>query len=86
MSEKFALHPKFYYIVLLLAVDCFSVLAWLPAIFQKNSLSIVGTMWLVLSLLTTVLIGILIFGEKLSLIEIAGIILAIISVILLSIA
>lgn len=84
MSKKFALNPKFTYVICILAVYAFGVLAWLPAILQKNQLSIVGTMWSVLSLLTTILIGIIIFNEKLSATGIAGIIFAFIAVILLS--
>jgi multidrug transporter EmrE-like cation transporter len=61
------------------------VLAWLPAILQKNSLSIVGTIWSVLSLCITILMGILIFGEKISAIGIIGIIAAVIAIILLSV-
>ena len=85
LSKKFALSPRFLDVILVLIVYSFGVLAWLPAILQKNSLSIVGTMWSVLSLLTTILIGILIFKEKLSMVGIAGMIMAIIAIILLSI-
>jgi len=85
-SKKFALNPRVMYVLLILAAYCVGTLAWLPAILQKNSLSIVGTMWSVLSLFATVLIGVLIFGEKLSLIGIVGIVMAVISIILLSIA
>jgi multidrug transporter EmrE-like cation transporter len=85
LSKKFALNPKFLYVIIILIIYSFGVLAWLPAILQKNQLSIVGVMWSVLSLLTTVLIGVLIFREKLNIIGIAGIILAIIAIILLSI-
>jgi len=86
LSKKFALNPKFLYIILILIIYSFGVLAWLPAILQRNSLSIVGTMWSVLSLLTTILIGVLIFGEKLSLLGIAGIIMAVLAIVLLSIS
>ena len=86
MSKKFALSPRFMYVALILAAYILGTLAWLPAILQKNSLSIVGTMWSVLSLLATVSIGILIFKEKLSMIGIVGIIIAIIAVVLLSIS
>lgn len=86
LSKKFALSPKFLYVIFILIVYSLGVLAWLPAILQKNSLSIVGTMWSVLSLLTTVLIGVLVFREKLSMIGIAGIIMAMIAIIFLSIS
>ncbi len=86
LSKKFSLSPKFLYVILILIIYSLGVLAWLPAILQKNQLSIVGTMWSVLSLFTTILIGILIFGEKLNIIGIVGIIFAIISIVLLSIS
>lgn len=85
LSKKFALGPRTTYVIFILIAYSLGVLAWLPAILQKNSLSIVGTLWSVISLLTTVLIGILIFGEKLSLIGIVGITIAIIAIVLLSI-
>lgn len=84
LSKKFALAPSFYYVIIILVVYSFGVLAWLPAILQKNQLSIVGTIWSVLSLLTTVMIGILIFGEKLNAIGVVGIIFAVVAVVLLS--
>ena len=86
LSKKFALGPKFIYVILILIAYSFGTLAWLPAILQKNSLTIVGTIWSVLTLATTVLIGVLIFGEKLSVIGVIGVIAALIAVILLSIA
>jgi len=85
-SKKFALDPKICYVVLILAAYCIGTLFWLPAILQKNQLSIVGTMWSVLSLLVTVSIGLLIFKESLSLIGIIGVLLAFVSIILLSLA
>ncbi len=72
--------------MLILIIYSLGVLAWLPAILQKNSLAITGTMWSVLGLLTTILIGVLIFGEKLSLVGIVGIIFAVIAIVLLSIS
>lgn len=85
LSKKFALNPKVSFLVLIMLTYGLSELTWLPAIVQKNSLSITGTIWSVLSLCITVLIGILVFGEKLTKIGIAGIITALISIILLSI-
>lgn len=84
LSKKFSLNPKTSYVILILVVYSIGVLFWLPAILQKNQLSIVGTMWSVMSLLLTILIGVLIFNEKLSLIGILGIIFAFISIILLA--
>jgi multidrug transporter EmrE-like cation transporter len=85
LSKKFALGPKLFWVVLILCAYILGTLAWLPAILQKNSLSIVGTIWSVLSLLATVSIGVLVFGEKLSTLGIIGIITAFAAIVLLSI-
>lgn len=84
LSKKFALNPKIIFVILIVIVDALSILAWLPAILQKNQLSIVGTLWSVLSLLTTILIGVIIFSEELNPTSIVGIIFAFIAIILLS--
>jgi multidrug transporter EmrE-like cation transporter len=86
LSKKFALHPSMEYVLIIIIVYSLGTLAWLPAILQKNQLSIVGAIWSVLSLLATVFIGVLIFNEHLSLVGIVGIAFAIIAVTLLSLA
>ncbi len=58
LSKKFALSPKITLVFLIILVYSLGTLAWLPAILQKNQLSIVGTIWSVMSLLATVLIGV----------------------------
>lgn len=42
------------------------VLAWLPALLHKNDLARMGTLWYLLSTPSTILIGVLLFKEKLS--------------------
>jgi len=86
LSKKFALNPKWFYVVGVVMAYSIGTLLWLPAILQKNHLSIVGAMWSILSLITTVFIGILIFGEKLNTLGIIGIILGFSSIIILSLA
>jgi multidrug transporter EmrE-like cation transporter len=86
LSKKFALNPKWFYVVGVVMAYSIGTLFWLPAILQKNHLSVVGAMWSILSLVTTVFIGILIFGEKLNTLGIIGIILGFSSIIILSLA
>jgi multidrug transporter EmrE-like cation transporter len=86
LSKKFALAPSGSYIILIIFIYSLGTLCWLPAILQKNQLSIVGAIWSVLSLLATVLIGTLIFNEHLTTTGIIGVIFAFITVFLLSIA
>jgi multidrug transporter EmrE-like cation transporter len=84
LSKKFAIQPRGMLVFFILLSYSIGVLAWLPAILAKNQLSIVGALWTVIGLLTTVLIGVLIFGEKLNGIGIAGIVVALIAIFLLS--
>jgi len=84
LSKKFALNPNWILVIIILLVYSIGVLFWLPAILQRNSLSIVGTIWSVMSLLATILIGVLIFKEKLSLAGMIGIVFAFAAIILLS--
>ena len=86
LSKKFALAPSWEYVVIIIIIYSLGTLAWLPAILQKKQLSIVGALWSVLSLLATVLIGIIIFHEKLNVLVITGIVFGAIAVALLSIA
>ena len=86
LSKKFAMAPSLYYVVLIVAIYACGTLAWLPAILQKNQLSIIGSIWSVMGLLATVLIGVLIFKEKLNAVGIAGIIFALVAIFLLSLA
>jgi multidrug transporter EmrE-like cation transporter len=65
LSKKFALNPGWSIFGFIILVDIASITAWLPAIFQKNQLSITGVVWSILSLIMTAVIGILVFGERL---------------------
>ncbi|MEI8339197.1 MAG: hypothetical protein WCF94_00860 [bacterium] len=83
-SKKWALSPTSGFAIIVVLTYVLSSVTWLPAIFQKNQLSIVGVMWAVMSLVLTVLIGVIFFGEKLDTLTIVGIVLAVASVAILS--
>jgi len=84
LSKKFALNPKWTFVIGVLISYSIGALLWLPAILQKNNLSIIGAMWSVLSFIITILIGIAIFGEKLNTLGIIGLILGLTSITILS--
>ncbi len=86
LSKKFALNPKATLVIIIVIVYSLGTITWLPAILQKNQLSIVGVLWSVMSLAATVLIGIFIFGEKVNALGVAGIVTAVISIVLLSLS
>jgi multidrug transporter EmrE-like cation transporter len=84
LSKKFALSPSWTLFLLFTLVSIISGSAWLPAIFEKNQLSVTGVIWSIVSLMATVAIGILIFKEKLNLTQSIGLALGFAAVILLS--
>jgi len=84
LSKKFAINPGWALFTLFIIVDLIGAAAWIPAIFERSQLSITGVIWSVVSLIATVLIGILVFGERLNLIQSIGIAAGIVCVVLLS--
>ncbi len=84
LSKEFALRPGWALFGFIILVDVLSVTAWLPAIFQKNQLSITGVIWSLASLMLTVAVGVLLFKEQLTVTKAIGIILGIVAVALLS--
>ena len=60
-----------------------SSILWLPALLHKNQISIMGTAWILITTLTTLVLAIFVFRERISFTQAFGIVLAIISVILL---
>ena len=84
LSKKFSLNPGWTLFVLFLVVDIVSAAAWIPAIFEKNQLSVTGVIWSIVSLIATVAIGLLVFNEKLTPTQSIGMVLGFVAVILLS--
>ena len=83
LSKIWALGPSIPILIFVLIIYSLGVLFWLPALLHKNQLAIMGTIWTMLGTLATVLIGILIFHEKLTLIQWLGVALAFLSLFLL---
>lgn len=83
-SKKFALNPGWTLFAVFIVVDVISASTWLPAIFEKNQLSTTGVIWSIASVAATVLIGVLAFDEKLTLLQCTGLAFGVVSVVLLS--
>ena len=61
-----------------------TALFWLPALTHTQSISTTGVLWAVLYAVITLMIGVLLFHEPITLIQAAGIVLALISIILIN--
>lgn len=84
MSKRWVMSPSPIVLAYMLLSYLLGVLAWLPALYQRNQLSVVGTIWSVLSMLATIALGTLVFNEKITSRIILGFILAFASVVVLS--
>jgi multidrug transporter EmrE-like cation transporter len=83
LSKSYVLTPRPLVLLCLIILYMVGALLWLPALKQKPDLAVTGTLWSVITLLMTVAIGVIAFGEVLSMSRILGIALAVVAVILL---
>ncbi|MDD5041918.1 MAG: hypothetical protein PHX87_05770 [Candidatus Peribacteraceae bacterium] len=82
-SKKWALAPSFGGGIAVVVVDAIGVVLWLPALLNRNQLSIVGVLWALLGAVVTVSIGLLIFRESLTWVQWIGIVCAFVALALL---
>lgn len=86
LSKKFILHPSWITFTALLCLYCCGALAWLPALMHGKNLSVVGTIWSVISLLMTIAIGVMVFHEPITALRAAGMMLAVAAIIAMSLS
>jgi probable blue pigment (indigoidine) exporter len=84
LSKRWGMNPSFGFALIVVVTYAFGTFAWLPALLHKNQLAIMGTLWLVFAIVATISIGVLVFGEKLNLMQWIGVFLALASLILLN--
>jgi multidrug transporter EmrE-like cation transporter len=84
-SKKYADSPGLLFGLLAWISYSLTTSCWLPALTKFNSLSVLGTIWAVMTTLIAVLVGVFIFKESLTSIQMIGIVMAVISIILLNI-
>jgi len=85
MSKKWALNPSWTFVVLIAIIYAIEALLWLPAMLQKNQLSVTGVLWSLLATIATVAIGLIFFHEHLSLTQFLGIAFALAAITMLNI-
>lgn len=85
LSKIWAVKPSWWFATVVTLVYAVGTYLWLPAMLHKNQLSIMGTLYAIISLVTTLGIGFLVFHESISVTQGIGLALAFVSVILLSV-
>ena len=66
-SKFWATHGQAYWIALMVLAYAVADFAWLPIIKQRNELAVMGSVWLVVATVSTVILGTVFFREQLSL-------------------
>lgn len=82
-SKIWGINPSLKLAIFVAFVYSIGSLLWLPALLHKNQLIIMGTIWTVLATLSTILIGAIIFHEKLTFLQWGGVILSFIALLLI---
>ena len=84
LSKHYAITPTPLMGTLVVLAYSLGAFFWLPAIQRMQTLSIIGTVWCILSLVTTLSIGLFVFNEHLSICQWFGIGLSFVVIVLLS--
>ena len=83
-SKQFANHREWIYAILALSAYCINAALFLPALSKYNKLALLGTIWNLGYVLTTLALSLLVFHETITIKQTIGIIFACIAVALLS--
>ncbi len=84
LSKLWANHPSGMLITAVVLAYAICGLFWLPLVLHKGSLAIAGAIFLLAGTVITTVIGVVIFDEKLSLLQLLGMTLAVVAFVLLS--
>lgn len=83
-SKTWANSPTWWELALVVGAYALSGLFWLPALYLHNNLALLGTLWFVVAIVLTVLIGTLFFHEQLTITQWFGIGFALVAILLLT--
>lgn len=84
LSKRWGQSPNAGMALAVVATYAVGSLLWLPALLHKNELARMGTLWYLLTTPMTVLLGVVVFGEKLDAQQWVGIALALVALWLLA--
>lgn len=85
LSKRWGAHPSWSLTAIVVIVYALGTLSWLPALLHKNQLAIMGTIWLLLAVIATVTIGVFVYREHLTSLQLLGVALALVAMTLLNI-
>lgn len=83
LSKKWAFQPGWTMALAVIGVDAIGTFLWLPAIYNRNVLSIIGMAWLLIGAVASMAIGLIVFRETLNGTQWAGMGFALVALVLL---
>lgn len=84
LSKSYVLQPSWSVLGALIVLYAAGALFWIPALKAQPELAVTGTLWSVITMMVTVLLGVVVFNEALSVSRIVGIGFALLAVVFLS--
>ncbi len=85
LSKEWSLHPSWPLLIFVLLAYIVSVLAWLPVLLHNSSLTTMGSTWLLLGVVFTVMIGVFVYHESMNYYQMTGIAFAVVALLLLNV-
>jgi hypothetical protein len=79
LSKYYTNTSLFKYAVLAVLSDLIVYILWLPALQQKNSIALLGTMWTLCFAIISIFVGLIVFKENIYIYNYIGLCLAVIS-------
>ena len=83
-SKRYIMTPTWVWLITTYIAYNIGVATWFPALSSKNELAVVGTLWSLMSLIATVMIGVVGFNEQITATQTTGLLLAFAAILLLS--
>ena len=84
LSKKYSLNPTGTRAIATIAIYMMGTICWLPSIRAMQNLTVLGTLWTLLGMTSTILVGMVGFKETITTTQGIGIGLALIAAVLLS--
>ncbi len=84
LSKKWGASPTISLTMSVVGIYALGSLAWLPALLHKNELALMGTAWLLLATVGSIVVGVFLFGETLTPLQWVGMAAAMVAMVLLN--
>ena len=79
LSKKWGMNPGWLFALGIGLIYGFGSMLWLPALLHRNQLAVVGTFYALMGVIITIMIGLFVFNETITITQSIGLFLALIA-------